>query len=239
MSGARGIPSEWCGTLNPMTGPESRSRTTGVWHCSLTSEVVAQFTSLGWTADDWRGVDELADDLLGEVVGLGLMRGTFINLREWLRQPPAVFKNHLSPALVRETLGKHDLLTSTILDAYAAGASARFVDAFLAGPGTKDVMTAWAITQCAHLSEPEAVGWALTGRVKVYAGPGSTGEDEHVVADRITWWAGRFGPTSYLLVLAGFTFDEAAAMQDAGRMPAVAQLRVMAALNGHVLPAGV
>ncbi|MGV8846045.1 hypothetical protein [Tessaracoccus sp.] len=82
------------------------------------------------------------------------------------------------------------------------------------------------------LSEPEAVGWAHTALF-------STNRLRRLRRQYIRTWLDRFGPKAYLWVLAGYDLKEATSMQKAGDLVSEDQLRVMVALNGRTLPAGV
>jgi len=208
------------------------------------SRAVEQFLAMGWTAEDWQDLDqEMTDRAGGQVrgvsTGYGVSADRVTNIREWLRMPPESFAAPMTTGTVRETFATHGVLTSIVLDAYAAGASTRFVDAFFTAPGQFDVRKAWAITSTARLSEPAAVGWALTGRLCSAAGPGVAEENENIVDVRVTPWTDLFGSNAYLHILAGFTFAEAIELKDTGVHISEEQLRVMVALAGVVLPAGI
>ena len=92
------------------------------------------------------------------------------------------------------------------------------------------------------MTEAAATGWAFTGTgrtVPYEPSRSSAYAQEQLVLARITAWTDRFGPDAYLHVLAGFTLDEAIALQDGGTTVTEQQLRVMIALTGVVLPAGI
>ncbi|MGV8910658.1 MAG: hypothetical protein ACOH1Y_16905 [Propionicimonas sp.] len=114
----------------------------------------------------------------------------------------------------------------------------------------EDPEAAWAFACQVGLSEPEAVGWALTGYLHGPPGPRRRLDDGAYLAcarahysarkaSQIGKWTRLFGPAAYLWPLAGFTLDEATEMWEAGNAPTEGQLRVMAALAGPALPAGV
>ena len=209
---------------------------------------MTQFEAMGWSADDWHDVDRdlalMFGSPLGRPSGSAAPRSRY-TLREWLRDPPAVFEAPVTRAMVLHAVRAHGYgLAPMALEASAAGASTRFVDAFLTNFQTEfrfatarpDV--AWATAWLAGLSEPEATGWALTGLL--LADPdGDAVIDVGLIGARLTPWVDRLGPTSYLFLLAGYTLEEAEALRDAGKSPTGEQLRVMAALNGHTLPPGV
>ncbi|MGV8847010.1 hypothetical protein [Tessaracoccus sp.] len=179
------------------------------------------------------------DDLLDVTTWVGVYPPGFtshsqapLEISEWLENDEPFYAPGTTPALTqgRRIFTTHGVKARQVLDAYAAGASPRFVDAWLtpsplqAGRATH-ADGAWQCATFMHLPEPEAVGWAYTDLLV---------HNEWA----ITTWVDSLGPTSYLWVLAGFTLAEAAAMRDGGTVTDQ-QLRVMVALNGTSLPAGI
>ncbi|MGV8846067.1 MAG: hypothetical protein ACOH1Y_14280 [Propionicimonas sp.] len=182
------------------------------------------FARMGWTPADWAALDDPATwPARVKMKYHGL-------LGEWLRDPPPHFNTPVSPALVRDTFTAHPGWAALILNTYAAGASERFVNLYIdRHQGVNFVGMAWAEAQHHDMSEPSATGWALTNH--------QLGLPHH--RQEISSWVRLFGPTAYLWPLAGYDLDEAIAMSDVGWPPADEQLRVMAILNGHTLPAGI
>ncbi|MGV8846049.1 MAG: hypothetical protein ACOH1Y_17920 [Propionicimonas sp.] len=193
---------------------------------------IAGLNQAGWTQADW-------DDLTDETTWGSSSSAAFQAVRYWLRHPPLEFWAPVTPAQVREMSGVYGEQVSLALDALAAGASERFVAAALANRHDLDTPTiVWDRAQDAHLSEPEAVGWAHTNHLNQLSRPQQTSIVETVLSS-IPLWVARFGPTAYLWVLAGFTQAEAVAIRDSGVVVTDDQLRVMSALNGVTLPAGI
>ncbi|MGV8846054.1 MAG: hypothetical protein ACOH1Y_16925 [Propionicimonas sp.] len=190
---------------------------------------LAQLLAIGWTTQDWDDLDDYRT--WGQVDEQNHQR-----VRYWLRHPPERFDVPVSPGLVRETTARYGRQTPGALNAYAAGASERFVAAHLAhGLRVLNADIAWGACRHSSLSEVSSTGWALTGQLVVV----DTGTTWTGLLDRILQWAALFGEFAYLWVLAGFTFEEATVMQAAGPPASKDQLRVMAALNGFTLPAGI
>ncbi|MGV8847004.1 MAG: hypothetical protein ACOH1Y_18350 [Propionicimonas sp.] len=128
----------------------------------------------------------------------------------------------------------HGSDAEAVLNAYADAASNRFVDAYLSHSQlwldtSASVSHAWTVTTTTlHLPEVEAVGWAYTDVLGAYF--------PYAV---ITAWTNAFGPAAYLWVLAGYDLAEAVALRDTGTVITEDQLRVMVALAGVILPAGI
>lgn len=223
--------------------------TAGTWPVDLTREQVATFTRWGWTAQDWHDEDSKVAIRFGpSIVPVDTpTQRNQLTLREWLRNPPASSVAPIPRDLIGQVVAAHGpRLTSNVLDAYAAGAPHAFLDVILAKrPGQtgwpqRNVITAWEITVMASLTGPAAIGWATTGELNApILKDGTTAKEGRVVADQIIAWTDQFGPDAYLYVLAGITLKEALGLAAAGKTPTEQQLRVMAALNGHTLPAGV
>ncbi|MGV8910143.1 MAG: hypothetical protein ACOH1Y_14275 [Propionicimonas sp.] len=153
-------------------------------------------------------------------------------VRHWLRTQHEPLPATITPDLIRDTYQVWGRQARTVLNAYVAGASPRFVAAYIScGHDEAHVRRAWELTQDAGLDEPAATGWALTGQLKV--------RGAQTTVEVITAWVTLFGPAAYLCVLAGYDLGEAAAIHDAGELVTEDQLRVMAALNGVVLPEGI
>ncbi|MGV8910944.1 MAG: hypothetical protein ACOH1Y_18390 [Propionicimonas sp.] len=188
-----------------------------------------EFARIGWAEADWDALDDV-----GTWAGVNVDR--HLCVRRWLRDAPERFEVPVSPAVARETFAVYGQRTPQVLNALAGGATARFVDAYLTLWGA-DVDTAWTFACQVGLAEPEAVGWAHTDRLVISKW---VGKQPHILrGSAIRPWLDRFGPVSYLWVLAGFTLDETAAMVEGGATVSEGQLRVMAALNGVSLPAGI
>ncbi|MGV8846085.1 hypothetical protein [Tessaracoccus sp.] len=170
---------------------------------------------MGWTVADWDALDDP-----------GTWDRTNINwhfhVRDWLSFPPKQFEVLVSPQQVRDALIVHGVYVREALDAYAAGASERFVTAFQRRCPVETAVTAWQRATWAGLSEPAAFGWAQAGML-------AEGMDQQKAA-----WVAQLGPDAYLWVLAGYTLEETTAMRDAGATVSNEQLQVQAALAGSL-----
>ncbi|MGV8910657.1 MAG: hypothetical protein ACOH1Y_16900 [Propionicimonas sp.] len=192
--------------------------------------IATAFTRLGWTAAEW-------EDLYNQGTPASISQHY---LQEWLVSPPERFAASISPDLVRETFALYGSLAQHVLNAYAAGASARFVNTYAGqhewlGHTIKDT---WADLADLGLSEAACTGWAHIGGHRWPTG----GHDASLGAGNdslVARWVNQFGPASYLWVLAGYTLDEATNMRDSGTVVSEKQLRVMVALAGVVLPDGI
>ncbi|MGV8846061.1 MAG: hypothetical protein ACOH1Y_16890 [Propionicimonas sp.] len=210
--------------------PGTSNRTSGTtfpWVRAGASASLAEFARTGWTEADW-------DDLYDRDTWTGPNTDLQYCIQEWLRHPPKHFEVPVTPATVRATLARFGTRAPLALNAYAAGASKRFVGALTdLAPQVHNPDGVWWYTTKLGLTEPEAVGWALTGDLlwPVY-GVDSLPHS----APFVTRWVDRFGPKAYLWVLAGYDLTEAVALQAAGTVVTEDQLRVMVALNGTVLP---
>ncbi|MGV8910943.1 MAG: hypothetical protein ACOH1Y_18385 [Propionicimonas sp.] len=198
---------------------------------------------MGWTSDEFNSLDRDLDVHLLEPVSAADPFAARGDIYGWLRNSPSDWKVAVSPTVVRETLvryGPGDGGAGGVLTAFAAGASERFVAAFTSRHRRQDTRTAWLFAEFGHLAEPEATGWALTDYLfPSHLTPASL-EAQYWEAEAILGdWRRGFGPRSYLWVLAGFTLNEATAMQDQNATVSDDQLRVMAALNGFTLPASI
>ena len=207
------------------------SRASGVPGSVIYPDGVAGFARIGWSTRDW---DDLYDFLTASPQ---LAAGATV-LASWLRHPPAVFVAALTPDQVRDVFARHGKRAGQVLRAMAAGASERFVVAFSGPPWNAMIaptaVNAWRdAVVVLGLTEKQATGWAATGWLQA---PAKTQEES---AGLILVWTDRFGSSAYLWPLAGFTLDEATAMRDHKSSPTQDQLRVMVALNGHILPDGV
>ncbi|MGV8846047.1 MAG: hypothetical protein ACOH1Y_17930 [Propionicimonas sp.] len=192
----------------------------------------------GWTQADW-------DDLLDQGTWGETSDQVFKTVRSWLRRPPVWFQAPVTPAQVREMTALYGAGVPSALNALADGASERFVAAVLGNRlNVRTPTSAWEQCQDAHLSEPEAVGWAHTNHLnQINHHLHFSQPQQPSIVETARWsiplWVAWFGPTAYLWVLAGFTQAEAVAIRDAGTVVTDDQLRVMAALNGAALPAGI
>ncbi|MGV8846044.1 hypothetical protein [Tessaracoccus sp.] len=191
-----------------------------------------RLTAIGWTAADW-------DDLMDASTWEG--PADHQDIQWWLENPPLQFAWHpITPTQFRETCTRYGKNAGYVLSAYAEGAAPRFVDVFIGAgpviPAEASVMRArlaWMNAKELRLSEDQAVGWAHADLLIVDLLRTPDG------VPVITTWIARFGPTAYLWVLAGYTLDEATAMQDAGTVITDDQLRVAVTLKGITLPAGI
>ncbi|MGV8910945.1 MAG: hypothetical protein ACOH1Y_18395 [Propionicimonas sp.] len=213
--------------------------TAGDLHHTWESKVhLRSLVQIGWTEADWTAL--MVEGLTAGAVDASTASARLV-VRQWLLSPPPKFVAAVTPLTVRVTFAVHGRSTPGVLDAYAAGASERFVDAFLNGRhdrvGQEEPLDGWTCARAAHLREPAATGWALTGRLMQSSLLGR-GLSLGVLARHIRLWVDRCGETAYLWVLAGFTMDEATAMLD-GSVVTDEQLRVMVDLNGMALPAGI
>ena len=199
----------------------------------------AEFVTAGWTAEQW---DDLYDHL-----SVSRAPGALI-LTSWLRNPDLTFLVPITPATVLDFLTRYGKQAAQLLTAVDAGATERFTLTFLGPSWIRSdygaAVKAWQYATQIGLAEPQAVGWAATGYLhsRFYDQPTAHGaptlsRDERTTLIRA--WTDRFGPNAFLYVLAGITADEAATMRYARRSPTQDQLRVMVALNGVILPAGV
>ena len=187
----------------------------------------ARFARMGWTFDDWDDLDEATWD--------GLPADRHLELRVWLRNPP-VFKTSLSPAVVREVTARFRRWARQALDAYAAGASSRFIAVFILRHQDGNPAAAWKYAYSTGMAEEIAAGWAATDLLYLRPWPTNHRGDKQLVLDRIMPWLDRFGSYGHLYVLAGYTLEEAVAIDDAALRngtPRVTreQLEAMVALN--------
>ncbi|MGV8846048.1 MAG: hypothetical protein ACOH1Y_17925 [Propionicimonas sp.] len=185
--------------------------------------VSPEFARMGWTTADWLTLSSRC-----------------LSLRGWLQFPPETFHQNVSPGLALELDTLYGARAPMVLNALAAGASTRFVATILGDrpqpiPASPQVVWRWA--QRAGLDEPGACGWAHTDLLNRKSSSPVT--EKRAMLALIPQWVDRFGPKAYLWVLAGFTLAEATAMQEAETVVTEDQLRVMAALNGVSLPAGI
>ncbi|MGV8910654.1 MAG: hypothetical protein ACOH1Y_16885, partial [Propionicimonas sp.] len=157
----------------------------------------------GWTAEDW---DEVYD------MGAAFPAPHQRYLQRWLLHPPEQFVVLVTPQQVRGAFAVYGPMVTGALDAFAAGASDRFVAAFAAHQEHLVDLTrsTWLTLVSMGLSEPAATGWALT------LGPGSSLAASMA---RLARWVGSFGETAYLWVLAGFTLEEATKLRAAREAP--------------------
>ncbi|MGV8847007.1 hypothetical protein [Tessaracoccus sp.] len=206
--------------------------------CTRHPDACATFTGHGWTAAQW-------DDLCTFYAGHDQAGGQ--EVAYWLRHPPATFATPITPTMIRDLFDRYEELTFHVLTAIAAGASERFCAGFFNPQWHRRdhvaVVDGWAQATALNLTEPEAVGWAATDYLGCLRDPavlrGVPSLSRAQLAVLIRTWISFFGPTAYLYVLAGYDLDEAVAMRDAKTSPTPEQLRVMVALAGHTLPAGV
>jgi len=203
------------------------------WPAFIRQDTQDWYTQAGWTSSDWNllylhGVVHHQEDYFSP----GRQE-----LRAWMRNPPSMYPNGVTPADTNDAFTAYGSQTPEALNARAAGASARFVAAFMGAHRGGKPEYAWAILHDdLGLVEAEATGWAATRYLSAGQGrtPGPPG-----VNPVVTRWRDRFGPTSYLYVLGGYDIEEATTMQEAGTPVSEQQLRVMVALRGIVLPAGI
>ncbi|MGV8847005.1 MAG: hypothetical protein ACOH1Y_18355 [Propionicimonas sp.] len=184
------------------------------------------------------GWDKLVDAATWEgvtVPGFGSPRAVIADIQRWLSVADTGQLDILrfTPALVRATYRTYGIRARLVLAAYAAGASEEFVTAYLSRrdhAAVVHVQQAWHQTRTgsAGVTEHEAVGWAHTDLYR-----------PDTPDPAITSWTKALGPAAYLWVLAGYNLDEAVAMRDAGTPVTDQQLRVMVALAGTTLPAGI
>ncbi|MGV8846065.1 hypothetical protein [Tessaracoccus sp.] len=199
------------------------------------------FDTLGWTQTDWNAMFDPSTWAGADEAGSPGERN-FHNARRWLLNPPAPFRVRVSAATVRQTYQTYGTGARSVLNAYAAGASPRFVDRYSTTNPTwlPEPLYAWRYSQFAEMSEPEATGWAYTQLMGQNSWEYAGGRVHPAGSNQpITAWIARFGPTAYLWVLAGYTLEEATTMQDDGTLVSEEQLRVIVALTGVVLPTGV
>ncbi|MGV8846046.1 MAG: hypothetical protein ACOH1Y_17935 [Propionicimonas sp.] len=186
----------------------------------------AAFTRMGWSDQDWA---ELTDPATWAQVSSGHLEYVL----NFLDHEPEAF---VTPVTVREVFIRYGKDGGHVLTAYADGASPRFVDAFTGVTrqrlndtvGAMRARLAWMNAKELRLPEDQAIGWVHADLLDYV--------DQQVV---ITAWVDLFGPKAYLWPLAGFTLTEATALEADGTVVSEDQLRVMAALAGAVLPAGV
>lgn len=182
-------------------------------------EAVASFEAIGWTGKDW-------DDLHVFFVGAEWAAGE--QIANWLCKPHR-FLVPVTPAQIRGLYQRHPFQAVSLLDAFALGAPERFLIAVLAHSRTSEtphsMCEAWKHARNAGLEGPAVTAWAELGAISSRSAAG------------IRWWVNQFGQDAYLYPMAGFTFDEAAAMQTAGTTPSNQQLKVMAVLNEYDPPA--
>ncbi|MGV8847006.1 MAG: hypothetical protein ACOH1Y_18360 [Propionicimonas sp.] len=177
---------------------------------------------------DWEDVVNPATWEGVTVPGFRSPRTVIVDIQRWLR-----FTDPLPTiwiTVVRATYRTYGTRARLVLDAYTSGATARFVTAYLSRrEGAVDVREAWHQTLArTGITEPQAVGWAYTDLYR-----------RDTPDPSITAWSTRFGPAAYLWVLAGYDLAEAWAIQASGTIPTDEQLRVMVALAGYTLPAGI
>lgn len=230
---AGGAAGAWCQTSLMTAGrPNTRThpRDMDVWN-----RAIASFMRAGWTRQEWDDLYEFLTDRADDGARF---------LAAWLRNPPARFVNPISPALVRDVYARHPKVAEQVMIAIGAGATERFAITFIrASPLIRAAIAGWQFSRALGLAEPAATGWAATGYLHDRGNNadfhGALTGDGAAARRTINAWVDAFGPGSYLYVLAGITLKEAVAMRAAGDQVSDQQLRVMAALNGYVLPAGI
>ena len=212
-----------------MTSARPVTSRSWAWPNFLPETAEHWFTQAGWTSQDWNclyGTVSQGRNAIGQT-----------QLRAWMRNPPTMYPYGVSPSTVLDALAMFGEQCPEALNAYAGGATPRFVATFLTHHPNGSPEEAWqALYEDLGLTEPEAIGWACTFLLYTREGWPLT---RAVIEPEIAAWTDRFGPTAYLHVLAGFDLAEATALQDAGTTVSEQQLRVMVALTGVVLPAGV
>ena len=210
---------------------------------TTTTPISAGIAAMGWTSTEW---DDTFRFLVTAPDGTYKVQAAVAGVHAWLRNPP-YFSVPISAATVQDVFTRHGKQTAPVLSILATGGTERFAVAFVNQPHwpvpkTSPAQVAeaatdgWRFARSLGLAEQSATGWAATGYLHTSQHQPAARESMTAL---IKEWTDLFGPTAYLWVLAGFDLDEATAMRDAHTTPTQEQLRVMVALNGHVLPDGV
>jgi hypothetical protein len=235
-------PPELAGTLEDMTGQIIDDALGNVLASTLYPAAVATFASIGWTTQDW---DDLYRYFTGPAGGAAVGGPS---VADWLRNPPPTFRTRPTPASIRALFARHGRQTEYVLAALVDGASERFAVTYRSRDSSPiaraaELQSGWRHAVTIGLTEPQATGWAGTGYLhsrRYRPSPiGSPASSRAVMTALITAWTTAFGPDAWLYVLAGIDLQEAVALKENGKTPTGEQLRVMAALNGHTLPAGI
>ena len=215
--------------VTPQPGQDDPEWTGKGWPPEIPEQTPAAAASAGWTVQDWIRLHTKARGLT----------------RKWLWNMPLLPEPLAAEAIENLMSPYTSFFAAGVLDQIAAGIPQRFV--FEAGDWAIDVdprnagdrlRLLWDLVQDLGMTEAEAFGWLLTGKLYVPVRKWESGEAEGIVTRKIGPWRDKYGPTAYLWVLAGVGLREAArSVKNPGWDDDT--LRTMVALNGVVLPAGV